>query len=180
MELETNGKKYQIIYADPPWKYRNYNYNSAPRGQEKEYLTLTLNEIKSLPIEKITDNNCILFLWATFPYLKECLDVIEAWKFMYYSIGFVWVKQNKIKESLFWGMGNFTRSNAELCLIGKKGNIKPISHSVHSIVLSKIEKHSKKPNEVKDRIVKLMGDIPRIELFARERFEGWDAWGNEL
>ena len=81
--------------------------------------------------------------------------------------------------SFFWGMGNWTRSNAELCLLATKGNPKRQSKSVHQIIVSPIEEHSKKPDEARKRIVELMGDVPRIELFAREHTPGWDVWGNE-
>ena len=118
-------------------------------------------------------------MWITFPLLREAWDVIESWGFTYKSVAFVWVKQNKKTPSLFWGMGYWTRANAELCIIATKGSPKRQSKSVHQVIMSPIEQHSKKPDITRDRIVDLMGDVPRIELFARQKTEGWDVWGNE-
>lgn len=111
--------------------------------------------------------------------LREALDLIEAWGFQYKTIAFNWIKQNKSGNGLFWGLGNYTRSNSEICLLATKGKPKRVSAAVHSVVISPIERHSKKPDEVRDRIVELMGDLPRIELFARSGADGWDCWGNE-
>ena len=118
-------------------------------------------------------------MWATFPMLREALDVIEAWGFSYKTVAFNWVKQNRNGTGIFMGLGNWTRSNSEICLLATKGKPKRISGSVRSIVLSPLQQHSTKPAEIRDRIVELMGDLPRIELFAREAAPGWDVWGNE-
>lgn len=118
-------------------------------------------------------------MWATYPMLKEALELIEAWGFQYKTIGFQWVKQNRSGVGYFMGLGNWTRSNSEACLIATRGKPKRISASVRSLVISPVERHSKKPAEVRDHIVELMGDLPRIELFARDAAPGWDTWGNE-
>ena len=127
----------------------------------------------------IANEDCVLFMWATFPMLREALDVIEAWGFSYKTVAFNWVKQNRNGTGIFMGLGNWTRSNSEICLLATKGKPKRISGSVRSIVLSPLQQHSRKPAEIRDRIVELMGDLPRIELFAREAAPGWDVWGNE-
>lgn len=123
-------------------------------------------------------------MWATFPNIVEAIKVIEAWGFTYKTAAFVWIKQNKRSDSLFWGMGAYTRANAEICLlgIGKKVKAKELvkNHAVHQIVQSRIEQHSKKPDEVRNKILDLVGDLPRIELFARQEITGWDCWGNEV
>lgn len=175
-------KKYQIIYADPPWSYRDKR-NKHPRlcgGAAAHYDTMSLEDIKNLPVSNLADKNCMLFLWVTFPNLKEGLDVINSWGFKYKTLGFSWIKTNKKNEKPFFGIGYYTKSNCEVCLIGVKG--KPIkkSNSVSSVVISKIEKHSKKPDIVREKIVELCGDIPRIELFARNKTDGWDVFGNEV
>lgn len=172
-------KKYSIIYADPPWSYQNKSTRAAA---SKHYEVMTLDDIKNMNIgseEGIADENCVLFMWVTFPMLKDAFEVIEAWGFTYKTIAFNWIKQNKKGPGLFMGLGNWTRSNSEICLLAIKGKPKRISASVHSVVLTPIQRHSKKPDEVRDRIVELMGDLPRIELFARETAPGWDSWGNE-
>lgn len=172
-------KKYQIIYADPPWGYKD-KARSGKRGACFKYDVMTIEDIKNLQIKDISDDNCILFLWVTFPMIQEGLDTIKSWGFQYKTIGFNWVKKNKKSNSWFWGMGNWTRSNSEICLIGIKGNPKRINAGVHSVIDTPIEGHSKKPDMVRDRIIELVGDLPRIELFARQKTEGWDIWGNEL
>lgn len=136
--------------------------------------------IANLPINEIADKNCILFIWVTMPKLNECFDIIRKWGFTYKTCGFVWIKKNKKSDSLFWGMGRWTRANAEICLIGTKGKPKRISAKVHSVIISRIREHSRKPDEIRERIVELCGDLSRIELFARQKVVGWDCWGNEV
>lgn len=133
-----------------------------------------------MPIKDISEDNCILFLWVTMPKLNECFKVIESWGFKYKTCAFVWVKNNKKSNSFFMGMGSWTRSNAELCLIATKGKPKRISASVRSVINTPIEYHSKKPDIVRDKITELCGDLPRIELFARQEIKGWDCFGNEI
>ena len=105
---------------------------------------------------------------------------MDAWGFTYRTLAFLWLKQNRKADSWFYGMGFWTRSNAEVCLLAVKGHPKRQSAGIHQFVISRIEQHSKKPDEVQDKIVKLMGDLPRVELFARQKAPGWDAWGNEV
>ena len=173
------NKKYNIIYADPPWSYRD-KASAGNRGASFKYDVQDHKWICNLPVENISDDNCVLFLWITMPQLPNVFEVIKEWGFVYKTCAFTWVKRNKSQPSWFWGMGNWTRANAELCLLATKGKPKRVSASVHSVIDSPIEKHSKKPDVVKDRIVQLCGDLPRIELFARQKTIGWDSWGNEV
>lgn len=175
--FERELKKYNIIYADPPWKYNNRGVQGAC---EKHHKTMSLPELERLPVGEIADANCALFLWATFPTLSDALRLIGAWGFAYKTVAFVWLKQNRKADSWFFGTGFWTRSNAEVCLLATKGHPKRVSAKVHQIIVSHIEQHSKKPDEARDRIVQLMGDLPRIELFARQSPDGWDVWGNEV
>ncbi len=175
-------KKYNIIYADPPWPYSSAN-NAKPGIwdlAQNEYNTMGIDEIKSLPVPSISENNCLLFLWATFPNLPHAFEVIKAWGFEYRTVAFVWEKLEKtnIVEKKY-GLGWYTRSNVEVVLLGRKGDFVRQSAAVQQIVKSTISKHSEKPDEVRKRILKLCGDIPRIELFARVKAFGWDAWGND-
>lgn len=177
IDIFNTDKKYNIIYADPPWAYQG---GGAKRNAKRHYPTMKPKEIYALPIESLASSDCILFLWATFPNLHIALETIKQWGFTYKTIGFVWVKRNKRSKGWFWGGGNYTRANAEICLIATKGHPKRESASVHSICDAPREEHSKKPSEIRDRIVQLCGDIPRIELFARQYADGWDCWGNEV
>jgi len=174
-------KKYQIIYADPPWHYKNYADNTASRWVGSQYKTMGIEDICNLPIREITDDNCVLFLWTTPPTLFENVPwVLRSWGFQYKTKAFCWVKRNKIADSFFWGMGYWTRSNTEDCLLCTKGNPKRVNAGVHQVIYSAIRNHSQKPDETRDKIIQLCGDIPRIELFAREKTPGWDVWGNEV
>jgi site-specific DNA-methyltransferase (adenine-specific) len=173
-------KKYNIIYADPPWSYKDKR-DKHPRicgGALSHYQTMNLEDIKKLNLP--TDNNCMLFLWATFPNMQEALDVIKAWGFTYKTLGFSWIKTNKKNGKPFFGIGYYTKSNCEVCLIGVKGKPIKISNYVSSVIIAPKETHSKKPDCVRDKIVELCGDIPRLEMFARQKTEGWDVWGNEV
>ena len=172
--------KYSIIYADPPWSFKTYSAKGEGRSASQHYQTMNKSDIQSLPIKNIAADDCVLFLWVTSPCLLEGIELIKAWGFEYKTIAFTWIKQNKKSPSLFWGMGYWTRANSELCLLATKGNPKRIDAGVHSVIMTPIEEHSKKPDEARKRIVYLMGDIPRIELFARTKTDGWDAWGNEI
>lgn len=138
------------------------------------------SEICSLPVKNLADRDCVLFLWTTFPQLPDALQLIDAWGFKYKTVAFVWLKQNRKAKTWFFGMGFWTRSNAEICLLAVKGHPKRQSAKVHQLIISPIEQHSKKPDEARDKIVALMGDLPRIELFARQTTPGWDVWGNEV
>ena len=183
-------KKYQIIYADPAWKYNN-KPNKKGRTVESHYPTMDIEAIKNLPVGDIAGENCILFIWVTFPKLQEGIETIKAWGFEYKTLGFVWIKANKREGNKqikffdtgiddFVGMGMWTRSNAEICLIATKGNPKRISASVRSTIYSPIMLHSRKPAEARERIVNLCGNLPRVELFSRQTIKGWDVWGNEV
>lgn len=119
-------------------------------------------------------------MWATYPMLKEALEVINSWGFKYKTIAFQWVKLNKKNGKPFFGLGRWTRGNTECCLLATKGKPHRLSSSVFQLVQEPITRHSQKPSIVRDKIIELMGDLPRIELFARERAEGWDAFGNEV
>lgn len=173
-------KKYQIILADPPWAYRVWSKKGAGRCAESHYSTMAIEDIRALPVKELADKDCILFLWVTFPTIREAFSVIDAWGFQYKTVAFAWVKQNRKSDSLFWGMGYWTRANMELCLLATKGHPKRLSAAVHQIITAPVEQHSKKPDVVRDKIVTLAGDIPRIELFARQVTQGWDVWGNEV
>lgn len=172
------GKNFEIIYADPGWEY-NDKAAAGERGAGFKYRVMSVDQICRLPVEKITAKDAILFMWVTMPFLMEAGKVMEAWGFEYKTDGFSWFKRNKISLSWFFGMGNYTRANCELCLIGVKGNPKRINAGVSSVIDSPIREHSQKPAEVRDAIIKLMGPLKRIELFARDQSKGWESWGNE-
>jgi N6-adenosine-specific RNA methylase IME4 len=173
------NKKYQIVYADPPWSYKVWTAKGGHKSASAHYPVMDLGDICGLPIKDIADNNCILFLWATFPNLPEAFEVIKKWGFVYKTVAFNWTKIYSNGNPVC-GLGYWTRSNGEVCLLATKGKIRRINKGVYQAILSPQEGHSKKPNEIRNRIVTLMGDLPRIELFARQKTEGWDVWGDEV
>ncbi|WP_026975546.1 MT-A70 family methyltransferase [Alicyclobacillus contaminans] len=171
-------KRYSVIYVDPPWRYRD-KAAAGERGAAFKYSVMSMEEIKGMPVQSIAADDCALFMWATYPMFPEALSVLEAWGFQYRTVAFTWVKTTK-HGKLAMGMGNWTRANAEPCLLAIRGKPKRVSAAVHSVIMSERREHSRKPDEVYGRIEQLMGDLPRIELFARQRVPGWDAWGNEV
>ena len=182
--------KYSVIYADPPWSYKDKALQRG--GAERHYRTMSIDDLKQMPVPSLCADDCILFMWATFPKLQEGLDLISAWGFEFKTCAFVWIKTNKKTVTAqtsflpsdsfdsFWGMGRWTRSNAEICLLATKGEPKRINADVHQVIYSPIDKHSKKPAETRDRIIRLVGDLPRLEMFARSAPIGWDVFGNQV
>jgi N6-adenosine-specific RNA methylase IME4 len=187
VDIFNTDKKYNIIYADPPWSYSDKratpgkNNPHGAGGAEKHYKTMATQDICNLPIKDIADENCMLFMWTTSPMMFEAEKVIKAWGFDYKTFGFVWVKMtNDMSKVRGDGIGNYTIQNAEYCLIGLKGKYWRNKTGVKQILLAPKQEHSKKPNEARTRIVDLCGDLPRIELFARQHADGWDCFGNEV
>ena len=173
-------KKYQIIYADPPWKYEKMNAYELRKVNVDVYDRMEIDDICKLPVNDIAEDNALLFLWVTTPFLKKGIRVMESWGFDYVTIAFVWVKTYRDGRPIT-GMGWYTRNSVEMVLLGKRGKrLHREDMNVHQLIQSPLRGHSRKPDEIRTRIVKLLGDVPRIELFARERVEGWDAWGNEV
>jgi len=171
---------YSIIYADPPWRYEVWSNKGKGRSAESHYPTMSLDEICALPVKEVSAPDSALFLWVTFPNLPDAFRVMQAWGFRYKTVAFVWVKRNKKSTGWFWGLGYWTRANAEICLLATKGHPKRQSRRVHQVIDTPVEEHSKKPDVTRQRIVELMGSVPRIELFARQECPGWDVWGNEV
>lgn len=174
--IDLPDKTFDCIYADPPWHYDD----KSSRGVCHKYDLQSTEWIASLPIAQVCNDDCILFMWATFPKLKDAFEVIEGWGFEYKTGAFTWVKTNVKGMSWFWGMGNWTRSNAELCLLATRGKPKRIGKDVHSVIMHPIMQHSRKPDIARKKIRRLMGkDCSVLELFARESSHGFEVWGNQ-
>lgn len=163
-------KEYQVLYADPPWRYDFSRTDN--RKIENQYPTMSLEDIKSLEIP--TSENCVLYLWATAPKLLEALDVMKAWGFTYKTQA-VWDKE-------IIGMGYWFRGQHEILLVGTKGKISPPEQNkrISSIYKEKRSKHSKKPDYIRNMISEWFPNKLKLELFARENTDGWDVWGNEV
>lgn len=169
---------YSIIYADPAWAYDD---SKNPRGgAENHYVVTETRDLFRLPVWQIAAQNSYLFMWATYPMLEDALRVMTVWGFVYKTIAFQWVKLKPKGEGYFMGGGHYTRANSEPCLLGVRGKLERLDAGVSQLIVTPRGEHSAKPPEARDRIVRLYGNVPRIELFAREKVPGWDAWGNEI
>jgi N6-adenosine-specific RNA methylase IME4 len=173
--MDFPTKKYQVIYADPPWSYKNKKTGgSMGSGALQKYNTMELSDICDLPIKSISDKNCCLFLWATTPLLPEAFEVMDLWGFKY-------------KTAIYWrkimslGMGFWFRGQVEVCLFGIRGKIPAFHCQKPNFIQSKVRKHSQKPDELLDLINPHIQNLnPKIELFARIKRDGWDCWGDEI
>ena len=168
-----------LIYADPAWQYRD-KCNAGKRGACHKYDVMSVDRIAELPVEDIAAPDCVLAMWWVGPMPDEALRVVRAWGFRLVNMnGFTGHKTTKHGKDHF-GMGNWTRANVESCLIAVRGKPKRVSAGVRQIIHEPVREHSRKPDQVRDALVRLCGDVPRIELFARQCHSGWAAWGNEL
>lgn len=174
-------KKYKIIYADPPWSYSDTQKSGGTSffGASVRYPLMKNKDIANLPINDFADKDCVLFMWATSPLLPEAIETIKSWGFKYKTVAFCWNKQSKNGKWIS-NMGRWTMGNVEICLLAVKGKPTRIVKNIKQLVIAERKRHSEKPEEVANRIVALMGDLPRIELFARNKRDGWDVWGNEV
>ena len=183
------SKKYEIIYADPAWSFGDRLRSSKKKADgkmdyrelERHYNTMSIKEMCEIPVNNITADNSVLFMWTTDAHLESAMKVINAWGFKYKTIGFVWNKKtNKGNQVCF--MGKWTMKGSEICLLATKGKAHSMiqKHNVRQLVEAERQKHSKKPDEVRNRIVELLGNRPRLEMFCRESKQGWDVWGNEV
>ena len=178
--------KYNIIYADPPWQYGSKSAVNNSNGSEikklsEHYNSMTIDDIKSIDIKGITEDDACCFMWVTDSHLKEGIEVMESWGFKYKTVAFVWVKTTN-KGNYCKNVAPWTLKSTELCLFGTKGTMTKYkkNNSIESLVFAERFKHSQKPEEVRSRIESLFGDLPKLELFARSGREGWTTVGNAI
>jgi len=166
-------KKYQIIYADPPWEYGSITKLGNSRNY---YKTMTFPQLVELPVKNILANDCLMFMWVVSQQLENCIWLAKEWGFKYSGVAFVWHKPNRTL------CGYYTMAQTELCLVFKKGKIPQPRGSRNQVqfLSEKATRHSKKPDEIRNRIAKMFPTQKKIELFARQKTEGWDVWGNEV
>ncbi len=172
--------KYSIILADPPWDYKGQKQHNGAGGQDTggavvHYPTMTLDELKKLDVKSLAAEDCLLFMWTSSPHADQAIELLKAWGFQWATIGFVWDKQAV-------NPGFYTMSQCEICLIGKLGKIPTPrgSRNERQFLSEKRTTHSTKPEEVRKRIERMFPTQTKIELFARVKVVGWDAWGNEI
>jgi N6-adenosine-specific RNA methylase IME4 len=192
--LITSGKKFGVVYADPPWVFKVYSGKGKARSADRHYKedeqtgerTLSIDDLKALPVKELAADDAALFLWAVMPELPGALDVMNAWGFTYKTTAFVWVKTTENAngillngDGLHWGMGYWTRANTEVCLFGTRGAPKRAAKDVHQVIVSPVGAHSRKPEQANVRIERLL-DGPYLEMFGRRPMEGWTVWGNDI
>ena len=175
---------YDVILADPPWKFEYWvpgqGKKKPSRAAEAHYPVMTTPEICNLPIVDMANDNCVLFLWCVWPKLAETWATMEAWGFEYKTIAWAWVKAKRSGFGFHFGMGYYTRANTEPCLLAVRGTMPVARHDIQALIYSPVREHSRKPDEQYAKIEKLYPNKRYLELFARRKREGWDAWGNEV
>lgn len=178
-ELINAGKKFAVIYADPPWLFKVYSGKGKARSADRHYDTMSLDDIKALPVAQLAADDCALLLWSVWPEMAGAMAVIEAWGFTYKTAGFVWTKETPSRKGLHWGMGYWTRANTEPCLLATRGSPKRQAKDVHQVIMSPVGPHSRKPEETQARIERLLPG-PYLELFGRRPMKRWTVWGNQI
>jgi N6-adenosine-specific RNA methylase IME4 len=179
MGLVGSRKRFSVILADPPWTFKVYSGKGKQRSADRHYNTLSLDDIKALPVESLAADDCALFLWGVCPEVPGALDVIRAWGFEFKTKAFTWIKLNPKGEGLHTGMGYWTRANSEDVWLATRGNPRRLAMDVHQVVTAPVGEHSEKPTEVHGRIERLLAG-PYLEIFARAERSGWTTWGNEI
>src|SRR5258706_79223 len=177
--LAASGKKFAVILADPPWHELTWSERGGLRAPQSRYDTMTAAEVATLPVQPASAKASVLLLWTPWSQLRGALDVIKAWGFEYKTVAFNWVKQNRGGEGLHTGMGRWTRSNSEICLLATSGDPLRLDMGVHQVIMAPVGEHSAKPGEAYERIERLLAG-PYLELFARAERPGWVVWGNEV
>lgn len=184
MNIDINNppRKYRVIYADPAWQFGNRNTGGTMKSAaEAKYTVTSLTEMAALPVEQLADEHCLLVMWWVGAMPQDAIDLCRAWGFRLVNMnGFVWSKLTKTGIP-FFGMGFATRASSESALIGVRGKLGDLikNHSVRAVIEAKVGRHSQKPHEFREAVEKLCGDVPRVELFARDAADGWDCWGNQ-
>lgn len=178
---------FKAIYADPPWGFQTWSgpeKKVASRGTVAPYQTMEMNDLAALPVANLAAPDCCLFMWIVWPTLPEALNLLSAWGFTYKTCAFTWVKADQyrlfaLEEDVRMGLGYWTRSNSEVCLLATRGKPKRRDNSVRQGIIEPIREHSRKPDCVPGRIERLV-EGPYLELFARTQRPGWTVWGNEI
>jgi N6-adenosine-specific RNA methylase IME4 len=182
------GRGFGAILADPPWHFAVWSLEKTGRARHPSthYQTMSTAELIALPIGELAAEDCVLFVWISWPMLEHALELIGAWGFKYKTCAFAWIKADNTQPDLFAGdmpadmkLGYWTRANSEVCLLATRGKPKRLDAGVRQGIIEPAREHSRKPDGVHGRIERLVAG-PYLELFARRRRPGWTIWGNEV
>ena len=170
--------RYGAILADPPWSYENWSEAGSHKNASSHYNCMSFQDLASLNVGHLAAPDCALFMWVTDPLLIEGVQLMRAWGFTYKTVAFTWAKRTPRDTGWHVGLGYWTRANPEMCLLGTIGKPKRLNRDVRQLIVAPVREHSRKPADTHVRIERLVAG-PYCELFARERREGWDSWGNQ-
>ncbi|AET42208.1 DNA methyltransferase [Vibrio phage SIO-2] len=176
--------KFDVIYLDPPWSYDDKN-NNGERGADHKYDTMSLDELRNMPIADLLKEHGQVWMWHTTPFAAEAHKLAEHWGLECVTRGFLWVKRNKTNNNYFKGLGRHTRGNPEDCYLyrlkGAKKLMMPDGEAPDELIVSRVREHSRKPDEAVQRLDQYCGDLyqDKLELFSRQHREGWVTWGND-
>jgi N6-adenosine-specific RNA methylase IME4 len=169
---------YGVILADPPWRYETRSTKGQEKSPSRHYKTMSFDEIAYLPVHMLAADDSMLVLWTSAPHLKESIEIMEDWGFDFVTAG-AWAKQSKTGEKWAFGTGFVYRSAAEFYLVGKIGNPRIAVKNIRNLIIAPVREHSRKPDEMHEQIERMFPDVPRCELFGRQRRPGWDVFGDE-
>ena len=170
---------YDLIYADPAWPFENYSTKGESRNPNRHYATMSIEQLKALPVGHIAAETAVLAMWVTDPLLPHCIDVMAAWGFRYATVLFTWAKRTRLDTGWHMGTGYYSRANPEMCLLGLNGRRAPAVRDVRQLIVEPVREHSRKPDRCITDLERMFPGGRKIELFARTERPGWDAWGNE-
>lgn len=171
---------HDVILADPPWPFENYSAKGESRNPNRHYETMSIDQIKALPVGHLAAGNCALFMWCVDPHLDSAIDVLRAWGFRYVTVAFTWVKRTPRDTGWHIGTGYYTRANPEICVMATNGRPgTPADRGVRQLIIEPIREHSRKPDRVYGDIERMYPGRRYLELFARKTHPGWTSWGNQ-
>lgn len=178
--------EFRCILADPPWAFRTYSEKGRARSADRHYRTMSISDIKALPVGDVAAADAWLFMWTSSPYLDQVFSIMRRWGFRYSSIFLTWVKLNPtqgdqmftLERDFHLGMGRTSRKNTEIMLLGKRGKPPVGNNDIRELLLAARREHSRKPDESFARVERFCAG-PRLEMFSREDRPGWTTWGLE-
>lgn len=179
IDIFNTANKYGVIYADPPWDFKTRSDRGRGRSADNHYPIPDFETLRNLPVQNLAAKDAVLLMWVTDPHLEIGLGLMKDWGFTYKTVGFYWAKEKRKSDGFFTGMGYWTRANPEQCILGTRGNPSRLAKDVKKLVVSKLREHSRKPDEIRDSIRRLVPG-PYLEMFARSTDQHWDSWGNQV